>query len=59
MQLSKIIFFLLIISLPILAQPAGETIWQIGKFDRLPLEFSGGGRGPVQFEVDKSDWKTD
>jgi alpha-mannosidase len=59
MQLSKIVFSLAAVSVPILAQPADEVVWQIGKFDQSPLEFSGRGSGPVQFEVGKSNWKTD
>ena len=59
MQLLKILLPLLAASASLLAQGAPQTVWQIGKFDRSPLEFSGQERGPAQFEVGKSDWKRD
>ncbi|MFL6462947.1 MAG: polysaccharide lyase family protein [Bryobacteraceae bacterium] len=59
MQLSKVLFSLLAVSASLFAQQASQTVWQIGKFDQSPLEFSGRERGPVQFEIGKSDWKSD
>src|SRR5713101_7944365 len=32
-----------------------RTVWQIGKFDESPVEFSRGSENPVAFEVGKSD----
>jgi alpha-mannosidase len=61
MQLLKVLFPLLAVSVASLfAEEAPQTIWQIGKFDQSPLEFSGRASGPTaQFEVGKSDWRTD
>ena len=59
MQVSQILFASLAVSASLLAQEAPRTVWQIGKFDHSPLEFSGQGSGPAQFEVGKSDWKKD
>jgi alpha-mannosidase len=60
MQLLKVLFPLLAVSAASLfTEEASQTVWQIGKFDQSPVEFSGRGSGPTQFEVGKSDWRTD
>ena len=59
MPFSRVLLPLLAFSASLPARQTIQEAWQIGKFDRSPLEFSGQKRGPVQFEVGKSDWKTD
>ncbi len=52
--LSKLPVFLLL--LPILrAQPQSQTVWQIGKFDQSPVEFSAHPATSVTFRVGTSD----
>src|ERR1700758_2973201 len=41
------------------AQTEPAKVWQIGKFDKSPLEFSPDPHGSVRFEVGKSDPKHD
>ncbi len=36
-----------------------QTIWQIGKFDQSPVEFSRGAQDSVSFEIGKNDPSTD
>jgi len=43
----------------VFAEAQIRTIWQIGKFDRSPLEFSSPARDSVTFQIGKSDWRTD
>ena len=38
---------------------SGQVIWQIGKFDRSPLEFSSAAPNELSYAVGKSDWKTE
>ncbi len=47
----------LLCALPVAAEV--RTVWQIGKFDRSPLEYSPtAAEGAVNFRVGQSDWKT-
>lgn len=39
-------------------QAETKIIWQIGKFDQSPVEFSPSAVGPVSYVEGKSDWKT-
>src|SRR4051812_30108816 len=39
------------------AQAEVRNIWQIGKFDQSPLEFSFSSKDEVVFQAAKSDWK--
>ncbi len=41
------------------AQAETKNVWQIGKFDQSPLEFSATAQDSVTFEVGQSDWKKD
>jgi alpha-mannosidase len=41
------------------AQGQMKNIWQIGKFDQSPLEFSASSKDEVIFQAGKSDWKKD
>src|SRR5579884_302243 len=49
-------FFLFLgILLPLVAESQDTTVWQIGKFDQSPVEFSRSAQESVNFEVGKSD----
>lgn len=48
-----------LLSLSFLAAASAQTIWQIGKFDRSPLEFSSAAPNELSYAVGKSDWKTE
>ncbi|MGC2662181.1 MAG: polysaccharide lyase family protein, partial [Bryobacteraceae bacterium] len=48
----------LVVSLSVL-QAASQTVWQIGKFDQSPVEFLGSPKGPVTYEIGKSNWQKD
>ncbi len=59
LQCLKAVFFssILFAALPAAAQD--QTVWQIGVFDRSPLEFTDSSPAKdVTFVVGKSDWKT-
>lgn len=43
------------ILLPLVAECQGTTVWQIGKFDESPVEFSRSAQDSANFEVGKSD----
>jgi hypothetical protein len=45
-------------SLSFLTVASAQTVWQIGKFDRSPLEFGSGAQNNLTYAVEKNDWKT-
>ena len=46
--------------LPLLAaQGQNRTVWQIGKFDESPVEFSSEAKGPITFRVGTSEAQKD
>lgn len=49
-----------LVFLPLVAAPAqNRTVWQIGKFDKSPVEFSRAATGPITFRVGTSDAQKD
>ena len=47
-----------LLSLSFLTVASAQTVWQIGKFDRSPLEFTSAAQNQLTYGVEKNDWKT-
>jgi hypothetical protein len=49
--------FVLVLCLLWASHADGNNVWQIGRFDRSPLEFAAAAQDTVTFQVGKSNWR--